>query len=222
MGWWQSFVEKAKKSIKLSVTDPSNFQELWSVTSTRIRLISLFIVLIFALGIGMSLLVSWLGGPGLVGGNKSIERKQLEEQYETIAQLTEDLNVHKKYVAAVRRIYSGEVPVESNLDSLVEDIQLNEEVRTEPSAPEKEISKKVKDAMRTGNQESRPIPYFSAPVSGVVSDTYQGKTHPGIDIVTEKDASVQACLSGTVVYSGYSREDGYILIMDHGNGYISI
>ena len=33
---------------------------------------------------------------------------------------------------------------------------------------------------------------------------------------------MKSCLSGTVIYSGYTRKDGYILIIDHGNDYTSI
>ena len=101
MGWWKSLVEKSKKSLKYSVSDPTNFEEVWSFTSTRIRVISLVVVLVFGLGLGMSFLITLLGGSGLVGGDKRIERRQLEEQYETIEKLSEDLNAHKKYVAAV-------------------------------------------------------------------------------------------------------------------------
>ena len=46
--------------------------------------------------------------------------------------------------------------------------------------------------------------------------------HPGIDVVTEKDMAVKACLSGTVIYAGYTRKDGYIVIIEHQNKYISI
>ena len=31
-----------------------------------------------------------------------------------------------------------------------------------------------------------------------------------------------ACLAGTVVYSGYTQKDGFILIVDHANGYLSV
>lgn len=223
MGWWKSFVEKSKKSLKYSVSDPTNFEEVWSFTSTRIRVVSLVVVLIFGLGIGMSFLITLLGGSGLVGGDKRIERRQLEEQYETIEKLTEDLNAHKKYVAAVRRIYSGEIPISSNLDSLATETDVDYgNVRTELTPSEKAITEKVKDDMRSGNERSSSIPYFKSPVSGVVSDGFDTKTHPGIDVVTEKNETVKACLSGTVLYAGFSRQDGYIVILDHGNGYSSV
>lgn len=215
-------MEKSRKSLKYSVSDPTNFEEVWSFTSTRIRVFSLMLVLILGLGFAMSYLISWLGGPG-VNNDKTIERRQLEEQYETIEQLTADLNAHKKYVAAVRRIYSGEVPISSNLDSLAEETDPDYgKVRTEPTSSEQAISKKVKDDMRTGNSTEAPIPYFQSPVVGVVSDGFKRTGHPGIDIVTDKNETIKACLSGTVLYAGYSRQDGYMVILDHGNGYNSV
>jgi len=223
MGFWKSLVDKSRKSLKYSVSDPTNFEEIWSFTSTRIRVLSLTLILIFALGFGMSYVISWLGGPGPGGNDKSIERKQLEEQFETIEKLTKDLETHKRYVAAVRRIYSGEVPISSNLDSLAEETDPDYgQIQTEPSSSEKAITKKVKDDMRTGKATEAPIPYFQSPVVGVVSDGFKSNSHPGIDIVTNKNETIKACLSGTVLYAGYSRQDGYMVILDHGNGYTSV
>jgi murein DD-endopeptidase MepM/ murein hydrolase activator NlpD len=41
-------------------------------------------------------------------------------------------------------------------------------------------------------------------------------------VVTEKNETIKACLSGTVLYAGFTRQDGYIVILDHGNGYSSV
>jgi murein DD-endopeptidase MepM/ murein hydrolase activator NlpD len=56
----------------------------------------------------------------------------------------------------------------------------------------------------------------------VVSQGFDLKEHPAIDIVVPKDKTILACLAGTVVYSGYTQKDGFILILDHANGYLSV
>jgi len=40
--------------------------------------------------------------------------------------------------------------------------------------------------------------------------------------VTPKNKTVLACLSGTVIYSGFSQKDGHILILEHPNNFISV
>ncbi|MCR9172406.1 MAG: M23 family metallopeptidase [bacterium] len=223
MGFWKKLVEKSRKSLKYSVSDPASFEEVWSFTSTRIRVISLFVVLVLATGFGMSYIISWMGGPGSGKNDATIERKQLEEQFEKIAALEKEAALRSQYNGALLKILRGEVPINSNIDSLAEVTDPDYgSIQTKPSKSEIEVSKKVKDDMRTGNRTEAAIPYFKSPVKGVVSDAFTPGSHPGIDVVTEKNESIKACLSGTVLYAGFTRQDGYIVILDHGNGYSSV
>lgn len=223
MGFWKNLVEKSRKSLKYSVSDPANFEEVWSFTSTRIRVVSLLVVLILASGFGMSYLISAMGGPGSGKNDMTIERKQLEEQFELIETLKDKARMVDQKEAALRKILRGEVPINSDLDSLAEVTDPDYgSIQTKPSKSEVTVSKKVKDDMRTGNRSDAAIPYFKSPVKGVVSDSYKRGSHPGIDVVTEKNETIKACLSGTVLYAGFTRQDGYIVILDHGNGYSSV
>ncbi len=205
------------------MSNPTNFEEVWSFTSTRVQVFSLLIVLILALGFGMSFLISALGGSSAGTNDKTIEREQLEEQYEAIEQLSDKLEAQKQYIGALRRIMNGDVPVDSNLDSLAKETDADYgEIQEKQSPSEIAISNKVKEDLRTGKSTGAPIPYFTSPVIGIVSDGFKQGEHPGIDVVTEKNESIKACLSGTVIYAGYSRKDGYMAIVDHGNGYTSV
>lgn len=216
-------MEKSRKSLKYSASDPTNFEEVWSFTSTRIRVVSLVVVLVLATGFGMSYLISWMGGPGGGQNDATIEREKLEKQFETIEKMKEKVRVQDQYNGALLKILRGEVPVNSNIDSLAKVTDPDDgSIRTKPSKYEKAVTAKVKDDMRTGNRTEASIPYFSSPVTGVVSDGFVKGTHPGIDVVTEKNESIKACLSGTVLYAGFTRNDGYIVILDHGNGYSSV
>ncbi|XOV66851.1 MAG: M23 family metallopeptidase [Fluviicola sp.] len=223
MGFWKKIVEKSRKSVKYSASDPTNFEEVWSFTSTRIRVVSLLVVLLLVVGFGMSFLISWLGGPVVGGNDATIERKQLEKQFEKIAKLEEKTRKRDQYNGALLKILRGEVPFNSDIDSLAEVTDPDYgSIQTKPSKSELEVSKKVKDDMRTGNRSEATIPYFKSPVKGVVSDGFKKELHGGIDVVTEKNESIKACLSGTVLFSGFTRQDGYIVILDHGNGYASV
>lgn len=222
MGFWKTLIEKAKKSLKYSVVDPVSFEEVWSFTSTRIRVLSLGLLLILLLGIGMTFLFSMFGaGPGV--NDTSIERKQLEAQYKQIEILSEHVKKQERYIIAQSRILKGEVPVNVHMDSLVKATSVRTDfMEIKPSKAERKISKEVRDDMRTNTTTESAIPYFKPPVLGVMSDGFDAKSHPGVDIVTNENATIKACLSGTVIYSGFTRSDGFILILDHGNGYMSI
>lgn len=223
MSFWKSLIEKSKKSLKYSVIDPSNFEEVWSFTSTRIRVFSLGMLLIVGLGLGMSYLIGLFGGSGYGTNDATIERKKLEEYHEKVVKYENHLKKQERYIAVLKKIVSGDVPVNSNLDSLASAAKVDYgSLNENPSASERKISQQVKEDMRTNANQDVSIPYFKPPVFGVISDGFDKKSHPGIDVVTDKNESIKACLSGTVIYSGFTRKDGYILIVDHGNNYMSV
>ncbi|MCD7928470.1 MAG: peptidoglycan DD-metalloendopeptidase family protein [Oscillospiraceae bacterium] len=63
---------------------------------------------------------------------------------------------------------------------------------------------------------------FSWPVSGTVSSRFgyrSGSMHRGIDICASYGTTITAADGGTVTYAGYYSTYGYLVIIDHGNGY---
>ena len=76
--------------------------------------------------------------------------------------------------------------------------------------------------MSTPKDSKESIKFFGSPVLGEISQEFKAPNHPGIDVVTTKNETVKACLGGTVIYSGYTRKDGHILIIAHPGDYVSV
>lgn len=209
--------------MKFSASNPENFQEVWTFNSSSIRVISLFLVFLIA----FSIVILYLFGSSFTelrgAGDVSIERDELEEQRTEIELLTKHVENQERYINSIKLILMGEVPFDTDMDSLnqVSNIKMDS-ILSKSTEGEKQLAEKVKDDFRTKDNEIQNLNYFSSPVTGVVSQKFEKSKHPGIDIVTVKDMAVKACLAGTVIYSGYSRKDGYILIVDHANGFISV
>jgi murein DD-endopeptidase MepM/ murein hydrolase activator NlpD len=65
--------------------------------------------------------------------------------------------------------------------------------------------------------------YFKRPVEGFISTKFNPeKGHYGIDIVVKTGTPIYAAASGYVVFSDYTVDDGYMIIIIHPNDYISI
>jgi murein DD-endopeptidase MepM/ murein hydrolase activator NlpD len=225
MNWMNKLKLYLAQKVKYTASDPQNFEVLWTFRATRVQLLSLLVILILLVGILSGLFV--VNGPLSSYFSKNdvtIERKKLEEQHLKIQELNGKIVTQEKYIETIRRIISGETIEDTTTTSLPEVANVSPaDIESEQSENEKELAEKVKDDLRTGStkKSDKNVPYFSSPVKGVISQKFDAKSHPAIDIVTAKNQTVLACLSGTVIYSGYTQKDGFIVVIDHANGYIS-
>ena len=212
-----------KRNLKFSISNPQNFKEVWSFNSNGIRVISLLVLILLIFSF---ILAYFLGVSIFSSGTKTIAREQLEAQTLKIDSLSNQIQAQENYIANIKRILLGEIPIDSQYDSIPKDLKEMDlsKLNTEETQEENSIAKKVKNDMLTKNdsQKDSKIAYFASPVEGVVSQSFDLKTHFGIDVVTEKDKVVKACLAGTVIYSGFTRKDGYIVIIDHGDKLLSV
>jgi septal ring factor EnvC (AmiA/AmiB activator) len=229
MKWYQKIIEKLKQHVKIAASDPNKFEVLWSFTSSRFRFISLFIVLYLITGILFTLVL--VKGPlaeYFFPKNTTIERIKLEEQNEQIEQLSHKIELQENYISNLKNVLLGNIQVDT-LEKDIPSIQkVNPaELNAHTTKNEKELAEKIKEDIRTGNssnpdQGKKQFTYFIPPLKGSIIADYNSVKNPGIDIKTNPKSVFQAIQSGTVVYAGYSRQDGYILVLDHANGYISV
>ncbi len=215
----RKITERLRKTVKYSAYDPVDFSEIWSFQSNAIRLYSLILILFVAIGWLSVVLFS-----SSFSGDVSIARNKLEDQEVRISELTGKLEAQEAYIENIRLVLSGKVPLEVSEDTLLiaDDINIDS-LKDAPTTEERKLSNKVKsDLMTPAKSEVSSITYLASPVRGVISQEFDALKHHGIDVVTEKNTPVKACLGGTVLYAGYTRKDGYVLILEHVDGFTSV
>ena len=64
---------------------------------------------------------------------------------------------------------------------------------------------------------------FYAPIKGLISDSFdlQNK-HYGVDVLASENEAIKAVLGGTVVFSDWTTETGYSIVIQHDNNLISL
>jgi murein DD-endopeptidase MepM/ murein hydrolase activator NlpD len=65
--------------------------------------------------------------------------------------------------------------------------------------------------------------FFFCPVRGKVTSSFSAQTeHYGTDIAAAENEPVKATLDGTVIFSGWSSETGYVIQIQHSNNLVSV
>lgn len=86
----------------------------------------------------------------------------------------------------------------------------------------KDIDEKDRDNISSTIIISRNKMLFS-PVSGTITNSFDSEQkHYAIDIATKKDAPIKVIADGTIIFSEWSVDTGYVILVDHGNNLISV
>ncbi|MBW6536872.1 MAG: M23 family metallopeptidase [Mariniphaga sp.] len=107
--------------------------------------------------------------------------------------------------------YSNQVEFEPfNYDSVFQDKLLAEQINLTPQ----------------GNTNSRRLSlsqiHFFVPVKGVITNKFKSMPdHLGVDLVSEPNARISAIMDGTVIFSGWTIETGYVIYVQHDAELIS-
>ena len=65
--------------------------------------------------------------------------------------------------------------------------------------------------------------FLFPPVEGQVSQPFdRNKSHYAVDIAVEKNMPIKAIADGTVVFSEWTSETGYVIILEHNFGLLSV
>ncbi|CAA0234776.1 conserved transmembrane hypothetical protein. putative peptidase [Tenacibaculum maritimum] len=220
--------QKLTDKYRLVVLNEDTFQERFSLKLSRLNVFvlgGLFSVLLIILTI---FLIAFTSLKEYIPGYSSIAlKKKATRLYYEADSLKNRLIVLEKYTAAIRPVLTGAIKGEE-IDSveniskkiIIDESQLNA-TKADSLFREKIESKDRFPLSEGGNSKAKLV--FFAPVAGVITQNFDPKDkHFAIDIVAKTGTAVKAIADGTVVFSGWMADTGYVLAIQHANEYISV
>jgi murein DD-endopeptidase MepM/ murein hydrolase activator NlpD len=144
--------------------------------------------------------------------------------------LDRELALRDKYFANLNAIISGREPVDlfSIQDTSGKYNSITFNTSPEENALREQVEREERFNLTLGPGTAESVSglaglHFFPPVRGVVSGKYDPRTkHFGTDIVTKPKAQVSAVLDGTVIFTGWTMETGYVIEVQHSNNIVSV
>jgi murein DD-endopeptidase MepM/ murein hydrolase activator NlpD len=143
--------------------------------------------------------------------------------------LQRELELRDKYFANLNAIISGRQPVDlvAQQDTSKTYEKVNFTGSPEDIALRDQIEKEEKFSLSFG---SRPNTggnlanlHFFPPVKGIVTGKFDPATrHFATDIVTKPRSPVMAALDGTVIFTGWTMETGYVIEIQHNDNLVTV
>lgn len=230
---------KAKKTLSSALTtryqliirNEENFAEKTSLGFTYSKLI-LFSFLLFIVVFGMALFLAetvlekWF--------DPKYEQMVLNQQLYGLALKVDSLALEvdrkDRFIANFQRVLSGDTanfedPAKA-LRGEAQPLTRPSELQLEPtdSAFRKDFEKSEMSLISLANAKRQELheSFFFSPIKGFISDRYNVKKgHYGVDIVAKTNEPVKCIADGTVVFSSWTQDSGYVIMIQHGANLIS-
>lgn len=221
--------DKKVTHFRLSLLDAKTHQQLYSVRFNRtgffvsiITIVVVFCALVFCI-IAFTPIRTFI--PGYPDART--KRAAIQNAYK-VDSLENAIYRWELYSESIRRALDGEAPI--NIDSIISlgtqsTTELNtSHLRQQDSLLRKNVKEEESFEISSRNQRDLPIEgiLFFSPLKGVITNGYDPALHPFVDIAAAEGSVVNAIADGTVIYDGWSDEDGYTIQIQHSGDIISI
>lgn len=216
---------------RFSVINDHTFEEVWRLKVTRYNAFLLISFLLFFIIGGTIALISFTNLREFIPGYPDVDmRRNILVSAIRLDSLERELVLRDRYFLNLSQIISGKPPAEHLYmqDTSVSYSSINFTITPEDSALRARIEKEERFNLTLGPTVAEPSSnlaglHFFPPVKGVISGRYDVRSkHFGTDIVTTPKAVVSSALDGTVIFTGWTMETGFVIQVQHQNNIVSV
>lgn len=214
---------------RLVILNESTFEEKISFKLSRMNVFVTGTLCIIGLIALTTLLVAFTPLREYIPGYSStrLKKQATELTYKTDS-LVQALNYTNKYLENIRMVLRGDFEnSEINRDSVFERFKLDPSTIDltpikEDSMLRAEVALEDKYNLFESSVTKADFILFP-PVSGIVSQKYEPeKRHYAVDVTAATDTPVKAVASGIVIFAEWTADTGYVSIIEHKEGLLSV
>jgi len=223
--------EKITRKYRLVIENSENFEKLYSLKLSPWNVFVVGGVFSFLLVSFTSVLIAYTPLKEYIPGYESSKLKQTaKDLVYQVDSLQQRLLINDMKIQALIPILSGEEPVSefdlSQVEQQVLDLKKVDTINLAPTEEDLAFREEVEQADRYSLFEEATqgdeLVFFS-PVTGSITNTFNSEEkHYAVDVVVKKGSPVKAVADGVVIFAEWTTETGYVIIVEHGNGYISV
>lgn len=214
---------------RLVILNENTFEERLSFKLTRLNvfvmgsLIAVFFISITYLLIAFTPLREYIPGYS----STALKKKATVLTYKTDS-LQQVILMNDRYYESIKKVLKGDVStVDFNRDSIIQAVKIEaNEVDLSPIVEDSLLREKVDKEDKYNLFESATSAtnfILFPPVNGTITEVYNAKEkHYAIDIAVAKNTPIKATADGIVIFAEWTASTGYVIILEHSYGLISI
>lgn len=225
----KNFIRKIRVKYRLKILDERNFEEKVSLRLSALNVfvmiagLTMFFVIITIYLVAFTSLREYI--PGYADPTLKGEMYSLMEKTDSLENVIAQQSI---YLDNLGLILQGKEPTDTFSVEKDENLDLTG-IQNHKSELDSQLRSLVstEDNYNIGKDKLNKSVLgqflFYKPISGSVTDHFDAdKKHYGIDVAAKENEPVKAVLSGIVIFSGWTVETGYVLVIQHPGDILSV
>ena len=225
----RKFIQKLRNPYLVMIIDEETFEEKGQIRISRLKTILVSFLLICISSVFIFTIISYSPLKEYIPGYDSseIRAKAIQNLFLTDS-LIQLYDQNLKYLNSVKKVITEDISLEEQSalaqtqKSLIIKDELNTQSVLEDSLLRVFVSQQDKYSP-VSRKEIELNTFLFQPVKGQVSQPFdRNKSHYAVDIAVEKNTPIKAIADGTVIFSEWTSETGYVIILEHNFGLLSV
>ena len=219
-------MEKKNKFFRFAIINDNSLEEVFNIKFSRARLLWLTAAILLAISVIFVLLLGYTPLRNLIPGkSKTHVQNELIVMIQKADSLEKSLGNYSLYTKNLKKVLSDSVSLDSVQDLFREGFTVKEfdfKPSVEDSILRAEVEAEESISLNSNLKEKKLNSFFIRPVDGLITEGFNKKIgHFGVDIVSKKGAFISSIDDGMVLFSSWTHEFGYVLVVKHQNSFIS-
>ncbi|MBA9073356.1 murein DD-endopeptidase MepM/ murein hydrolase activator NlpD [Flavobacterium gossypii] len=214
---------------RLVILNEETFEEIFSL---KLNLMNVFVVLtsgaIFLIAI-TTYIIAFTPLREYIPGYASTKlKREATELALKSDSLEKAIKMNNAYIESIKKVLAGDVEVAKlSKDSIMAAEQADiSEIDFKPSKEDAALREKVAQEDKYNlfdKAQAKVNLVLFPPVTGHITDKYDPKTkHFAVDIALPKNTPIKSVANGTVIFADWTPSTGYVIIIRHGEGIMSV
>ena len=224
-----SFISRLINSYKIVVSNEETFEEKLSFRTNKINVFFVLFLYSILLIVFTISIVFFTQLREMVPGYSSTDLlNQAIYLTKKTDSLENELELNNKFYKSIESVLSGRANEIIYKDTLVLDNNLedSEQQAVFPNSEDSILRRYVENEDKfnlTKNELVIENKMFVSPIKGEITQQFDpSNNHFALDLSADVGTPVKAVLDGKIIFSEWSVDTGYVLIVDHGDNIISV
>ena len=219
-------MEKKNKFFRFAIINDNSLEEVFNIKFSRVRLLWLTAAILLVISVIFVLLLGYTPLRNLIPGkSKTHVQNELIMMIQKADSLEKSLGNYSLYTKNLKKVLSDSVSLDSVQDLFKEGFTVKEfdfKPSVEDSILRAEVEAEESISLNSNLKEKKLNSFFIKPVDGLITEGFNKKIgHFGVDVVSKKGAFISSIDDGMVLFSSWTHEFGYVLVIKHQNSFIS-